>query len=55
MLPKAAHGREPASRRCIRRARLEEGVTIEPGAVVGREAQIGRGTTIAAGAWSATA
>jgi UDP-3-O-[3-hydroxymyristoyl] glucosamine N-acyltransferase len=31
-------------------ARLEEGVTIEPGAVVGREAQIGRGTTIAAGA-----
>jgi UDP-3-O-[3-hydroxymyristoyl] glucosamine N-acyltransferase len=31
-------------------ARLEEGVTVEPGAVVGREAQIGRGTTIAAGA-----
>ena len=31
-------------------ARLEEGVTIEPGAVVGREAQIGRGTTVAAGA-----
>jgi len=31
-------------------ARLEEGVTIEPGAVIGREAQIGRGTTIAAGA-----
>lgn len=31
-------------------ARLEEGVTIEPGAVVCREAQIGRGTTIAAGA-----
>jgi UDP-3-O-[3-hydroxymyristoyl] glucosamine N-acyltransferase len=31
-------------------ARLEEDVTIEPGAVVGREAQIGRGTRIAAGA-----
>jgi UDP-3-O-[3-hydroxymyristoyl] glucosamine N-acyltransferase len=31
-------------------ARLEEEVTVEPGAVVGREAQIGRGTTIAAGA-----
>jgi UDP-3-O-[3-hydroxymyristoyl] glucosamine N-acyltransferase len=31
-------------------ARLEDGVTVEPGAVVGREAQIGRGTTIAAGA-----
>ncbi len=31
-------------------ALIEEGVTIEPGAVIGREAQIGRGTTIAAGA-----
>ena len=31
-------------------ARLEEDVRIEPGAVVGREAQIGRGTTVAAGA-----
>jgi UDP-3-O-[3-hydroxymyristoyl] glucosamine N-acyltransferase len=31
-------------------ARLEENVTVEPGAIVGREAQIGRGTTIAAGA-----
>jgi UDP-3-O-[3-hydroxymyristoyl] glucosamine N-acyltransferase len=29
---------------------LEADVTVEPGAVVGREAQIGRGTTIAAGA-----
>jgi UDP-3-O-[3-hydroxymyristoyl] glucosamine N-acyltransferase len=29
---------------------IEEDVCIEPGAVVGREAQIGRGTTIAAGA-----
>jgi UDP-3-O-[3-hydroxymyristoyl] glucosamine N-acyltransferase len=31
-------------------ARIEEGVTVEPGAVVGREARIARGTTIAAGA-----
>jgi UDP-3-O-[3-hydroxymyristoyl] glucosamine N-acyltransferase len=31
-------------------ARIEEGVTIEPGAVIGREAWIGRGTHIAAGA-----
>jgi UDP-3-O-[3-hydroxymyristoyl] glucosamine N-acyltransferase len=31
-------------------ARIEEDVKIEPGAVVGREAQIGRGTTVAAGA-----
>jgi UDP-3-O-[3-hydroxymyristoyl] glucosamine N-acyltransferase len=31
-------------------ARLEEGVTVEPGAIIGREAQIGRHTTIAAGA-----
>ena len=31
-------------------ARLEEDVIVEPGAVVGREAQIGRGTRIAAGA-----
>jgi UDP-3-O-[3-hydroxymyristoyl] glucosamine N-acyltransferase len=31
-------------------ARLEEEVKIEPGAVVGREAQIGRGTVIAGGA-----
>ena len=31
-------------------ARLEDGVIVEPGAVIGREAQIGRGTTIAAGA-----
>ena len=30
-------------------ARLEEGVTVEPGAVIGPEASIGRGTTIAAG------
>jgi UDP-3-O-[3-hydroxymyristoyl] glucosamine N-acyltransferase len=31
-------------------ARIGEGVTIEPGAVIGREATIGPGTTIAAGA-----
>ena len=31
-------------------AQIDEGVTIEPGAVIGREARIGRGTTIAAGA-----
>jgi UDP-3-O-[3-hydroxymyristoyl] glucosamine N-acyltransferase len=31
-------------------ARIDEGVTIEPGAVIGREAQISRGTTVAAGA-----
>jgi UDP-3-O-[3-hydroxymyristoyl] glucosamine N-acyltransferase len=31
-------------------ARLEEDVRVEPGAVIGREAQIGRGTVIAAGA-----
>jgi UDP-3-O-[3-hydroxymyristoyl] glucosamine N-acyltransferase len=31
-------------------AQLEEGVIVEPGAVIGREARIGRGTRIAAGA-----
>jgi UDP-3-O-[3-hydroxymyristoyl] glucosamine N-acyltransferase len=31
-------------------ARLEDDVRVEPGAVVGREAQIGRGTVVAAGA-----
>src|SRR5262245_57574977 len=31
-------------------ARLEEDVVVEPGAVIGREAQIGRGTRVAAGA-----
>jgi UDP-3-O-[3-hydroxymyristoyl] glucosamine N-acyltransferase len=30
-------------------ARLEEGVVVEPGAVVGREARVGRGTVLAAG------
>jgi UDP-3-O-[3-hydroxymyristoyl] glucosamine N-acyltransferase len=31
-------------------ARLEDDVKVEPGAIIGREAQIGRGTTVAAGA-----
>ena len=31
-------------------ARLEEGVTVEPGAIIGPEAVIGRGTRVAAGA-----
>jgi UDP-3-O-[3-hydroxymyristoyl] glucosamine N-acyltransferase len=49
MFPKAAMARagEPPIHPS---AQLEEGVTVEPGAVIGREAQIGRGTTIAAGA-----
>jgi UDP-3-O-[3-hydroxymyristoyl] glucosamine N-acyltransferase len=33
-----------------RQARLEDGVVVEPGAVVGARAEIGRGTIIAAGA-----
>src|SRR5262245_58834834 len=49
MVPKAAMARlgEPAIHPT---ARLEEEVTVEPGAVIGREAHIGRRTTIAAGA-----
>jgi UDP-3-O-[3-hydroxymyristoyl] glucosamine N-acyltransferase len=31
-------------------AEIAEGVTVEPGAIIGREARIGAGTTIAAGA-----
>lgn len=31
-------------------ARIEDGAIIEPGAVIGREAQVGRGTIVAAGA-----
>lgn len=31
-------------------ARIEDGAIIEPGAVIGREAWVGRGTTVAAGA-----
>lgn len=31
-------------------ARIEDGVTMEPGVIIGREAEIGRGTYIAAGA-----
>ena len=38
------------ARRVHSTAVLEDGVTLEPGAVVGREARIGRGTVIAAGA-----
>src|SRR5262249_29727487 len=49
MLPKAAMAQlgEPPIHPT---ARLEEEVTVEPGAVIGREAQIGRHTIIAAGA-----
>jgi UDP-3-O-[3-hydroxymyristoyl] glucosamine N-acyltransferase len=49
MTPKAAlaSSGEPAVHPT---ARLEENVTVEAGAIVGREAQIGRGTTVAAGA-----
>jgi UDP-3-O-[3-hydroxymyristoyl] glucosamine N-acyltransferase len=49
MTPKAAmtaSGEPPVHPSAI----IEEDVRIEPGAVVGREAQIGRGTTVAAGA-----
>ena len=49
MRPKAAmaaHGEPPIHPSAV----LEEDVTIEPGAVIGREAQIGRGTRVAAGA-----
>jgi UDP-3-O-[3-hydroxymyristoyl] glucosamine N-acyltransferase len=49
MRPKAAmaaHGDPPIHPS----ARLEEHVVVEPGAVIGREAQIGRGTRVAAGA-----
>jgi UDP-3-O-[3-hydroxymyristoyl] glucosamine N-acyltransferase len=49
--PKATGGRALGAAESIdRTARLEEGVTVEPGAVIGPEASIGRGTTIAAGA-----
>lgn len=40
----------PGSERIDPSAELEEGVVVEPGAVVGPEARIGRGTRIAAGA-----
>jgi UDP-3-O-[3-hydroxymyristoyl] glucosamine N-acyltransferase len=45
----AENGAGSASESVHRSARLEEGVTVEPGAVIGAEASIGRGTTIAAG------
>lgn len=49
MAPLAA--RYPASEGNVHpSAEIDEGVCIEPGAVVGREARIGAGTTIAAGA-----
>ena len=50
MRPESCDGGARAIRTSIPAPRLEEEVTVEPGAVVGREAQIGRGTTIAAGA-----
>ena len=43
-------GAEPRHALVIRAPGSQEGAIIEPGAVVGREAVIGRGTTIAAGA-----
>jgi UDP-3-O-[3-hydroxymyristoyl] glucosamine N-acyltransferase len=47
--PKAALEASDRSSPIHPTARIEEGVTVEPGAVIGREAEIGRGTTIAAG------
>jgi UDP-3-O-[3-hydroxymyristoyl] glucosamine N-acyltransferase len=48
--PKAREdGAPPLDASIDGRARLEEDVTVEPGAVIGPEASIGRGTTIAAG------
>ena len=49
MLPKAAMA-DASDPPIHPTARLEEDVRVEPGAVIGREAQIGRGTVIAAGA-----
>jgi UDP-3-O-[3-hydroxymyristoyl] glucosamine N-acyltransferase len=49
--PRAANFEELHGRSLIHpSARIDEGVTIEPGAVIGREAQISRGTIVAAGA-----
>jgi UDP-3-O-[3-hydroxymyristoyl] glucosamine N-acyltransferase len=45
----AAHGPLGAADSIDRSARLEDGVTVEPGSVIGPQASIGRGTTIAAG------
>jgi UDP-3-O-[3-hydroxymyristoyl] glucosamine N-acyltransferase len=50
LLPKAAMESGKGAPALIHStARLEESVTVEPGAVIGPEAAIGRGTTIAAG------
>ena len=40
----------PRRRPFIRRARLEDGVTVDPGAVIGPQAEIGSGSLIGAGA-----
>ncbi|MGB0086843.1 MAG: UDP-3-O-(3-hydroxymyristoyl)glucosamine N-acyltransferase [Rhodomicrobiaceae bacterium] len=48
--PKAAGPAAPGAAHIDPSARLEKGVTVEPGAVIGPEAQIGEGTRIAAGA-----
>lgn len=51
MLPKAAHWSASEHSGLVHpSARIEDGVTIEPGAVIGREAQLGRGTVVAANA-----
>jgi UDP-3-O-[3-hydroxymyristoyl] glucosamine N-acyltransferase len=48
--PKAAgNGAFLSNERIDRSAQMEDGVTVEPGALIGAEASIGRGTTIAAG------
>jgi UDP-3-O-[3-hydroxymyristoyl] glucosamine N-acyltransferase len=50
LTPKAAPARPGEDAHLIHpSARLEEGVSVEPGAVIGKEAEIGRGTSIAAG------
>ncbi len=51
MLPKAAQWSADEHPGLVHpSARIEDGVTIEPGAVIGREAQVGRGTVVASGA-----
>jgi len=51
MFPKAAgFAATPAGPMVHPSARVEDGVIIEPGAVIGREAAIGAGTVVAAGA-----
>jgi len=49
--PKAAAAAAKADGQLVHpTAEIAEGVTIEPGAIIGREAKIGAGTTVAAGA-----